>query len=174
MISREIQKKLLGIIRDNMIPEYENSLVCKEKIKEEFIRYLENDCFSEEDLELISKYPEYIKKTKSVPIIFSYTSEIDMAQYNSSMYGLMSLNNKLDLEIKLDKEYPAAVNCIYTLKEKDKDEWIKISPFFYKFINFRNLYVKKLNMAFDFLSHKNTTITLIKNKFPELYKLYKQ
>jgi hypothetical protein len=28
-------------------------------------------------------------------------------------------------------------------------------------------------LAYEFLSHKNTTITLIKKEFPELYKLYK-
>jgi hypothetical protein len=34
MISKDIQEKLLGIIREKMIPEYKNLLLYKTKLKE--------------------------------------------------------------------------------------------------------------------------------------------
>ena len=172
MISKDIQKKLLGVIREKMIPEYKNSLVYKEKLKEEFVRYLENDYLGERDRELIYKYPAHIRKVSQVPIAYYnyYRSkdDIEIVHYND-----YDMRDESDMIVKLDKEFPVICDSIYSLKEKDKKEWKKIGPLLHQYVNVRNSYIKKINLACEFLGHKNTTVTLIKNEFPELYKLYK-
>ena len=172
MISKDIQKKLLGVIKEKMIPEYKNSLVYKEKLKEEFVRYLENDYLKERDRELISKYPSYIKKVSQAPIAYySYygrKEDIEIVHYND-----YDMRDESDMIVKLDKEFPVICDSIYSLKEKDKEEWKKIGPLLHQYVNARNSCIKKINLACEFLGHKNTTVTLIKNEFPELYKFYK-
>ena len=173
MISKDIQKKILGVIREKMIPEYKNSLVYKEKLKEEFVRYVKEDFMTERDRELISKFPDYIKQVDQIPIAYyryysSAGEEIKLEHFK----GYWTRDTD-DMTIKLDKEFPVVCDSIYSLKEIDKKEWKKIGPLLHQFVNARNSYVKKVNIACEFLGHKNTTVTLIKNEFPELYKLYK-
>jgi len=171
MISKDIQEKLLGIIKKEMIPEYKNLSLYKTKLKDEYIRYLEKDCLKKEDYDLIYKYPDYIKKVSQVPIAYyNYDREEGLELVYFS--GYWTRDND-DLVIDLGREYPSISDTIYSLKEKDKKEWKKIGPLLHQYVNSRNSYIKKINLAYDFLSHKNTTITLIKKEFPELYKLYK-
>jgi len=173
MISKDIQEKLLGIIRKEMIPEYKNLSLYKTKLKDEYVRYLENDCLKKEDYDLIYKYPDYIKKVSQVPIAYyhCYGRSDGLELENFSGYWTRDDD---DLVIDLEREYPSIHDTIYSLKERDKKEWRKIGPLLHKYVNSRNSYIKKINLAYEFLSHKNTTITLIKKEFPELYKLYKK
>jgi len=169
MISKDIQEKLLGIIRKEMIPEYKNLSLYKTKLKDEYVRYLEKDCLKEEDYDLIHKYPDYIKKVSQVPIAYyHYGSELKLEHFS----GYWTRDDD-DMVIDLGREYPSVSDTIYSLKEKDKEEWKKIGPLLHQYVNSRNSYIKKVNLAYEFLSHKNTTVTLIKKEFPELYKLYK-
>ncbi len=173
MISKDIQKKILGIIKEEMIPEYKNKELYKKKLKEEFVRYLEEDYMTERDRELISKYPDHIKQVDKVPISYYRYYSLGENKIELEHFSGWWTREDDDLVIKLDKKFPVIVESVYSLKEKDKKEWKKIGPVFHQYINARNSYIKKVNMAFEFLSHKNTTVTLIKNEFPELYKLYK-
>ena len=171
MISKDIQEKLLGIIRKEMIPEYKNLSLYKTKLKDEYVRYLEKDYLGEEDYDLIYKYSDLIKKVSQVPIVYyHYGSSVGLVLEHFSGYWTRDDD---DLVIDLGREYPSVSNTIYSLKENDKEEWKKIGPLLHQYINSRNSYIKKINLAYEFLSHKNTTITLIKKEFPELYKLYK-
>ena len=174
MISKDIQKKILGVIREKMIPEYKNSLVYKEKLKEEFVRYLEEDYMTERDRELISKYPDHIKQVDKIPIsYYRYYGSGCGEEIKLEHFKDYTMRDDDDMVIKLDKNFPVVCDSIYSLKEIDKKEWKKIGPLLHQFVNARNSYVKKVNIACEFLGHKNTTVTLIKNEFPELYKLYK-
>jgi hypothetical protein len=171
MISKDIQEKLLGIIKKEMIPEYKNLSLYKTKLKDEYVRYLEKDCLREEDYDLIYKYPDHIRKVSQVPIIYySYGNSIGLKLEHFNGYWTRDDD---DMVIDLGSEYPSVSDTIYSLKEKDKKEWKKIGPLLHQYVNSRNSYIKKINLAYEFLSHKNTTITLIKKEFPELYKLYK-
>jgi hypothetical protein len=172
MISKDIQEKLLGIIKKEMIPEYKNLSLYKTKLKDEYVRYLEKDCLREEDYDLIYKYPDHIKKVSQVPIAYYYRYGRSEGLELEHFSGYWARDND-DLVIDLGREYPSVSDTIYSLKEKDKKEWKKIGPLLHQYVNSRNSYIKKINLAYEFLSHKNTTITLIKKEFPELYKLYK-
>jgi hypothetical protein len=172
MISKAIQEKLLGIIREKMIPEYKNSETHREKLKEVFEKWVTETYLTERDRELISKYPNLIKTVTSVPIARYYrygsTSDIDVEIFKGYW-----TRDETDLSLTYDTPLPVVVDTVCELKEKDKKAWAKIGPHVHRYINTRNTYIKKLNMAYDFLTHKNTTITLIKKEFPELYNLYK-
>lgn len=172
MISKDIQEKLLGIIKDKMIPEYKNMELYKDKLKEEFVKYLEEGYMTERDRELISKYPDYIKQVDKISIAhyYRYGSSDDLKLEHFSGWWTRDDN---DMTINLDKKFPVICETIYQLKDVDKKEWKKIGPLLHQYVNARNSYIKKANLAYEFLSHKNTTITLIKKEFPELYKLYK-
>jgi hypothetical protein len=123
----------------------------------------------EEDYDLIYKYPDHIKKVSKVPIAYYSKIEGLELEYFSGYWT----RDDDDMVIDLGSEYPSVSDTIYSLKEKDKKEWKKIGPLLHQYVNSRNSYIKKINLAYEFLSHKNTTITLIKKEFPELYKLYK-
>ena len=172
MISKDVQEKLLGIIKERMIPEYKNMKLYKDKLKEEFIKYLEEGYLTERDRELISKYPSYIKQVDRIPIAYYYRygSSDDLKLEYFSGYWTRDDN---DMMINLDKKFPIICGTIYQLRDIDKKEWKKIGPLLHQYVNARNSYIKKINLAYEFLSHKNTTVTLIKKEFPELYKLYK-
>ena len=175
MISKDIQKKLLGIIKEKMIPEYKNSLLYKEKLKEEFVRYMEEGYMTERDRYLISKYPDHIKQVDRIPVsyYYRYYGCIGDDEIKIEHFIVYEMQDKDDMVIMLDKNFPVICDSIHSLKKVDTKEWKKIGPLFHKYINTRNSYVKKINIACEFLGHKNTTITLIKNEFPELYTLYK-
>jgi hypothetical protein len=169
MISKDTQEKLLGIIKKEMIPEYKSMSLYKTKLKDEYVRYLEKDCLGEEDYDLIYKYPDHIRKVSQIPIVHYYHSGLELEHFSGYW-----TRDEDDMVIDLGSEYPSISDTIYSLKEKDKKEWRKIGPLLHKYVNSRNSYIKKINLAYEFLSHKNTTITLIKKEFPELYKLYKK
>ena len=169
MLQKETQLKILGIIVDKMIPEYKNLLDLKKELKEVFIKFVESDYLKERDQELIYKYPTYIEWVNQMAIVY-YRSDITIERPN--IYHNINFIDNINLVIDLDKKMPLICSSLYDLKE-NKEAWEKIGPIFYKFINIRNIYVKKLNTTWEFLIHKNTTLKLIKDQFPELYKLYK-
>lgn len=171
MISKDIQEKLLGIISREMIPEYKKSIAYKEKLKEVYVKWVTDEFITKRDQELISKYPDFIKTSDKIPVAYFYrynnTGEIDVEYFK----GYFSREN--DLILVLDHPMPVVIEKLIDLKSKDEKAWNLIGPHFHRYINARNSYVKKYNIAYDFLAHKNTTITFIKKEFPELYKLYK-
>lgn len=168
MINYDVRSKLLVLIKENMIIEYEKFKIYKKDLKEKYIDCLENDFLTERDKELILKYPPCIKMSDRVSIVYYYQSGIDIERCN--VYNILYKED--DLIIRFDKKYPKICDTIYSLKENSVI-WTKIGPTFYQYLNARNAVVRKINLADDFLGHKNTTITLIKKEFPELYKLYK-
>jgi hypothetical protein len=145
----------------------------KDKLKKEFVKYLEKGYMTERDRELISKYPSYIRQEDQIPIAYYYQYGSDGGDLKLEQFKDYRMRDNDDMVIRLDKNFPVICETIYQLREVDKKEWKKIGPLFYQYVNARNSYIKKANLAYEFLSHKNTTITLIKNEFPELYKLYK-
>ena len=173
MMSKEIQERLLRVIREKMIPEYKMSLEEKQDLKGVFLDYLENDYLTEKDRELIKKYPESVCLVDNLPIAYySYYGsskginvECFKGYFDGADFGRAELN------ITFDKKIPKIVSYISELSENE-EAWKKVGPILHKYMNHRNTYIKKLNLAYEFVSHKNTTLALIKTEFPELYKFY--
>ncbi len=168
MIKKEIRDKLFGIIKEKMIPERIEMLKSLEELKKAYVEYVKKNYMTERDLELIKKFPSYVKQVDQIPVARYYHSGIDLVYFNG--YHVFIDSN--DLCIKFDHPLPSIVDSIVELKD-NSEAWKFIGPPFYRYLNLRNRYVKKLNIANEFLSHKNTTITLIKTKFSELYELYR-
>ena len=115
MISRSIQKKLLGIIKEKMIPEYKNSILYKENLKEEYVKYLNGVYMTEKDRYLISKYSDLIKLVDRVPIAYyrNYSSggeDIKLEHFNNYM-----IRDANDMIIELDSKLPNILDTIYRL-----------------------------------------------------------
>lgn len=165
MIKKETRDKLLGIIKEKMIPERIEMLKSLEELKKAYVEYVEKNYMTERDLELIKKFPSCVKQVDQIPVAHYYNSVIELVYFN----GYYNTN---DLCIKFDHPLPSIADSIVELKDNN-EAWKSIGPPFYRYLNLRNRYVKKLNIANEFLSHKNTTITLIKTKFSELYELYR-
>ena len=105
MISKDIQEKLLGIIRKEMIPEYKNLSLYKTKLKDEYVRYLEKDCLKEEDYDLIYKYPDHIKKVSQVQIAYYHCYRSDGLELEH-FRGYWTRDDD-DMVIDLGREYPS-------------------------------------------------------------------
>ena len=77
MISTAI-KKLLGIIKEKMIPEYKKLEECREEIKVSFLKYLDEVYLTERDKRLIEKNPDCIKTSDHLLIAGYYYSDKDI------------------------------------------------------------------------------------------------
>ena len=171
-MSKEIQDRLLGVICNEMIPEYKISLELKEELKAVFLDYVENDYLTEKDKELINKYPSLVSTCNTIPIIYYYyygSKDRDIEVIGFKGYGYSY--GKDDLILNFDHQVPKVVSTVFELAG-NKEAWKKVGPIANKYINIRNIYIKKLNIAYDLVIHKNTTLAFIKKEFPELYNSY--
>lgn len=171
MIEKLSQKKLLSIIRDEMIPEYKSLEEQREKLKEVFLKWVNLRFMTDRDKELIKKYPKLISMVSNIPVCRYYESGIDLSR---SKYYERDFFSEDNMSLYFKDPIPKVIDSVYEIKSMFEEDWKMISPEFHHFINIRNTLVEKLNIAYEFISHKNTTITLIKSEFPELYKLYKK
>jgi hypothetical protein len=170
MISTAIKEKLLGIIKEKMIPEYKKLETCREEIKVSFLKYLDEVYLTERDKRLIEKNPDCIRTSDHLLIAGYYYSDKDIKFTRLEHSGYTDMMD--GLTVKLEEPIPQIVTSVVDLKV-DKEAWRIVGPSVNKYCRVWNTFAEKYNSAVKFVNHKNTTLTMIKDDFPELYKLYK-
>ena len=179
MISKQVKDKLRGIIEEHMIPEYKKLMDTREKLRQDIENYADTEFLSPRDLELMAKYPRSIFKTDTIVICDYYTPADKKDGWENFKSHELSYSFQSDLlKIKLSKEIPSICDLGYNLLElrelKKNPVWKKFGKQVIEYMKLKDEYLKKLELTYKFLNHKNTTLTLIRERFPELYELYKK
>ena len=179
MLSKQIKDKLRGIIEEHMIPEYKELMDLRDKLRIDIENYVESEFLSPRDKELIAKYPKSIYTIKTIIICNVYTSPDNCDSWENFRSGEVSTSyQEFLLKIELSKSIPSIYeyhqHFLDLKKIKGNVVWKKFRKDITKYMKLKDGYLKKLDITYKLLNHKNTTLSLIRERFPKLYELYKK
>lgn len=173
MISKTIKEKLWGILED-MIPEYKKSEELKEEIKKDYLDFI-NSYLKEKDKYLMETYPDYIVTSNNVSIIGEWANKFEDINIKCpDDYSYYSYRNKFRkfYTIEYDKPIPRLVDRMEDLKRISPSYYKKLRLKIVELVKTRNQYIIMYQEIHKMLGHKNFTLGLLKEKFPELYTKY--
>ena len=183
MISKELRKKIIGVILDNdMIPEHTKMINKKKELEKNLEEFIKSEIMTKKDMDLMKKYPNCVAYSDKVSVCRFYNnkplSDESLVWENyRTIYDTYSSEMET-LTLKLSEKLPIILSgnndTLMSLRfEKDNIIWKKFGEDVVEYLGYKSEYYKKFDKVYEFLSHKNTTLTLIKNGFPELYRLIK-